>query len=241
MKELLLKILPSKLIQFLIHVKGNYFGGYSTMSYSQEGEDLILNRLFEKQRKGFYVDVGAHHPKRFSNTYLFYKKGWSGINIDAKPGSMRQFNKIRKKDINLEIPISNNGKILTYYAFNEPALNTFSADLASKRIENNDTYFIQEKIELQTYKLSEVLDKYLPEGSKIDFLTIDVEGLDYNVIQSNDWNKYSPRFILVELLNTHTLIEIIDDEITKFLNCKGYTVFAKSINTVFYKKINFER
>ena len=53
-------------------------------SYSQEGEDMVLKRIFDKQTKGFYIDVGAHHPKRFSNTYNFYLKGWKGINIDMQ-------------------------------------------------------------------------------------------------------------------------------------------------------------
>lgn len=80
-------------------------------SYSQEGEDLILKRFFSNKEKGFYIDIGAHHPKRFSNTYLFYSKGWNGINIDAMPGSMRLFNQIRKRDLNLEVPIAKKRKI----------------------------------------------------------------------------------------------------------------------------------
>ena len=67
---------------------------------------MILRVIFAKQQTGFYVDVGAHHPKRFSNTYFFYKKGWYGINIDATPGIMENFKKMRKRDINLNIGIS---------------------------------------------------------------------------------------------------------------------------------------
>ena len=84
---------------------------------------MILNRFFERKRNGFYVDVGAHHPKRFSNTYTFYKKGWRGVNIDAMPGSMEKFKKIRPRDINLEFAISNKNGTLVYHMFNEPALN----------------------------------------------------------------------------------------------------------------------
>ncbi|MFM6346540.1 MAG: hypothetical protein ACKPFK_15520, partial [Dolichospermum sp.] len=93
---------------------------YHNISYSQEGEDLILARFFEKEKNGFYVDIGAHHPQRFSNTYYFYLKGWSGINIDAMPGSMKIFDDLRPLDINLEIPISDKSEILTYYEFDEP-------------------------------------------------------------------------------------------------------------------------
>ena len=130
LKQIVKIILPKNVIDKLNIIKNNYFDGFSLKSYSQEGEDMILRRLFEKQKTGFYVDVGAHHPKRFSNTFFFYKKGWSGINIDAMPNSMRLFNEIRPRDTNLEIPISDKKQKLKYYMFNEPALNGFSKELA---------------------------------------------------------------------------------------------------------------
>jgi hypothetical protein len=74
--------------------------------YGHSGEDLVLDRLLNGKRMGFYIDVGAHHPTRFSNTYLFYKKGWSGINIDANPKSMELFNRRRSRDINIEVGIA---------------------------------------------------------------------------------------------------------------------------------------
>lgn len=70
MKEIIRKTLPDKLFSCLVNLKNNYLDGYSIKSYSQEGEDMILRRIFEKQQVGFYVDVGAHHPRRFSNTYF---------------------------------------------------------------------------------------------------------------------------------------------------------------------------
>ncbi|HIB94217.1 MAG TPA: SAM-dependent methyltransferase, partial [Candidatus Lambdaproteobacteria bacterium] len=103
------------------------------MYFSQEGEDVILRRIFEDQKNGFYIDIGAHHPKRFSNTYYFYDRGWEGINIDATPGSMKIFQKFRPRDINLEIAISEKEQQLTYFMFNEPALNSFSKSLSDKR------------------------------------------------------------------------------------------------------------
>ena len=133
LKQIVKILLPKNLVEKLSIIKNNYFDGYARKSYSQEGEDMILRRLFEKQKTGFYVDVGAHHPKRFSNTLFFYKKGWHGINIDAMPNSMSLFDKIRPRDINLEVPISEKKQKLKYYMFNEPALNGFSKELAEKR------------------------------------------------------------------------------------------------------------
>ena len=127
LKQLILKLTPQKIINlYQSPLKSPQEDLYSTLSYSQEGEDLILKRLFDGQKKGLYVDVGAHHPKRFSNTYLFYKMGWRGINIDAMPGSMEKFKEVRPEDINIEAAISDKDELLTYYIFNESALNTFS-------------------------------------------------------------------------------------------------------------------
>lgn len=196
MRSLIKKLPFAKKVILLIK---NSLRMYSTKSFSQEGEDLILKRIFERQEYGFYVDIGAHHPFRFSNTYVFYKKGWKGINIDAMPNSMDSFNKYRPRDINLEVPIGKSGSKLKYYIFNEPALNTFD-ETRVEDIVKKPEYTLIEKIEISIYSLKEILDTYLPKGQKIDFMSIDVEGLDLEVVQSNDWKKYRPRILLVESL-----------------------------------------
>lgn len=207
---------------------------FGTLCYSQEGEDMVLNRIFENKKNGFYVDVGAHHPKRFSNTYFFYKMGWRGINIDAMSGSMNPFKASRPLDINIEIPVSDKDEILTYYIFNEPALNGFSKELSDSR-NGLRAYKIIDTKEMQTKKLSDILDDFLPEGQTIDFLSIDVEGLDFQVLRSNDWDKYKPNVVLVEVLGS-TLNQIIASETAKFMESQGYVIFAKTFNTVFFKK-----
>ena len=204
-------------------------------SWSQEGEDVILSRYFEGiKTNGFYVDVGAHHPLRFSNTYKLYKKGWHGINIDAMPDSMDLFKRLRPRDINIEKAISDSKQILTYYAFNEPALNGFSPELA-KLYQEQGKYHILFKKDLETSTLEEILDQYLPQGQKIDFLSIDVEGLDFAILKSNNWRKYKPEIILIEILRK-TLDEILDNEVTIFLKQLGYSIDAKCMNTVIFKK-----
>jgi FkbM family methyltransferase len=173
---------------------------YANVSYSQEGEDRVLLTLFEdfpKDYRGFYVDIGAHHPWRFSNTFLFYKMGWSGINIDATPGSMESFRRHRRRDINLELGIGPTAGEITFYCFNEPALNTFDEKIAQSR-DGQQGYHVIAKKSVLVMTLEAVLDKHLPEGKKIDFLSIDVEGLDLMVLKSNNWNKYRPLYLLVE-------------------------------------------
>jgi FkbM family methyltransferase len=203
-------------------------------SWSQEGEDRILSRIFENQKSGFYIDVGAHHPKRFSNTYLFYNRGWRGVNIDAMPGSMRAFNEARPRDINLEIGIGQARGKLDYYVFNEPALNSFSHDLSHERDISNSSYRVEKIIQVGVCPLREILDQCLPIGQSVDFMSIDVEGLDLEVLKSNDWGKYRPTYVLVEIL-TSSLSEISHSQVGMFMNDNNYVLYAKTKNTVFFQ------
>lgn len=237
MKSILKKILPKSAIKFIVNFKNNYLDGYALKSYSQEGEDMILRRIFERQSIGFYVDVGAHHPKRFSNTYFFYKKGWIGMNVDAMPGSMIPFESMRSRDINIEKPISSKKQVLTYYAFNEPALNGFSKEISEAR-DGLNNYKIEFTKDIETSTLEEVLDENLPSNQVIDFLSIDVEGLDFDVIKSMNIKKYRPRVILVEILGS-SLSDLQQDPIYKFLIDENYALYAKAVNTVIFKSNTF--
>ncbi len=208
---------------------------FGVRSYAQEGEDMVLSRFFGLKKSGFYIDVGAHHPMRFSNTYKFYKEGWNGINIDAMPGSMTIFNELRPRDINIEVPISDTSEELIFYSFNEPALNTFSSEEAKKK-DGLRNYRIVEEIPLVTKPLWEVLDKYLPDNQEIDFLTVDVEGLDLKVLRSNNWEKYRPEFVVVEDLVKQSLEEFMtNSELFDFMKENGYELMGKTFNTLFFK------
>lgn len=213
------------------------FDEYGVKSYSQEGEDMILKRIFEGVKNGFYVDIGAHHPKRFSNTYYFYKKGWRGVNVDAMPKSMDAFRRARPQDINVEKAISEKKEKLTYYLFNEPALNGFSKVLTEKRARLNHYDVIDELI-LETGTLECVLDEYLPVNQVIDFLSIDVEGLDYSVLKSNCFKKYRPKVILVEVLN-FSLDHMDKNEVFRLLESSGYCFFSKCVNTIIFMEASF--
>ncbi len=206
------------------------------ITYSQDNEDRVLSKLLKKKKKGFYVDVGAHHPVRFSNTYLFYKKGWRGINIDATPGSMKLFNKIRPGDINVECPVSDSHKKINYYIFDEPALNSFSSRLSKERVAQTK-YKIKKIIKLKPKKLSEILDEKLPPKTKIDFMSIDVEGFEYNVLVSNNWKKYKPEYLLVEILQTSPGLGR-NRNVSLFLKHRGYHVITRTGRTVIFKRKN---
>jgi len=209
-----------------------FFSNHYLKSYSQEGEDMVLNKLLEGEKNGFYIDIGAHHPKRFSNTYFFYKKGWSGINIDAKPGSMRFFNKDRPRDTNIEVGVSSKEETINFYIFNEPALNTFDENLANSR--TNDKYYIIETISVKCMTLNDILIQYLPANIKISFLTIDIEGYDLKVLATNDWNKYRPEYLIVESYELY-VDKVIENNIYKYLIDKNYKLISKSYYSLIFK------
>jgi FkbM family methyltransferase len=227
--------LPSSIYKPMIKIYNKFINRCYQKSYSQEGEDLILYRiLYGKIQKGFYVDVGAHHPKRFSNTYFFYKKGWNGINIEPMPGSKKIFDKYRPNDINIEIPISDKEDELTYYMFNDAALNGFSKEISQQRNEFKD-YKIIKTANLKTRTLRSVLNEYLPAGQKIDVLSIDVEGLDLEVLKSNDWDKYKPTIILVEDKD-FTFESPHSSDTFDYLQKMEYKLIAKTKKTLIFEK-----
>jgi FkbM family methyltransferase len=208
---------------------------YSKTAYAQEGEDMMVNRFFEFQKKGVYVDVGAHHPFRFSNTCFFYRKGWSGINIDPLPEVVPLFKKYRKRDVNIQKGVSLKQEQLLYYSFNEPAYNTFSEAKANEYISAGLGLPLLKKIKIDTLPLHMILDEHLPAGTAIDFLSIDTEGLEMEVLQSNNWEKYRPTIIIIE---DHT-VEIkkhFTSELNIFMEQKNYVLVGKSHYSYIYKK-----
>jgi FkbM family methyltransferase len=205
---------------------------YVADSYSQEGEDMILSRLLEGQRSGFYVDVGAHHPFRFSNTFRFYLRGWRGINVDPNPETFALFARKRRRDVNLQIGISDVPGTLAYHRFDEPALNTFDAELAAHR-KTATAYRLLGVDPVEVRRLDAVLDQHLPAGVAIDFMSIDTEGFDLKVLRSNDWQRFRPGHVLVEALQ-QDLKDLDDCAIHRHMSDQGYLLGAKTLNTFFY-------
>lgn len=225
--------LPSLLKRRLAGLVDGIFDVYATKSYSQEGEDLILRRIFERRQRGFYVDVGAYHPHRFSNTNLFYKRGWNGINIDPSPDAIRAFRSARPRDINLEIGVSDCSQVLKYHVFDEPALNSFDGDLVAWRLANTHCKVLK-TIDVRVEPLRDILRQHLPTNQTIDFMSVDAEGLDLAVLKSNDWRAYRPQCVVVEALRS-SLEEAMRGAIYLFMREQGYELFARTYNTLIFR------
>lgn len=218
-----------------LHLTNNSAARHATESYAQEGEDLVLRRFFENQRHGFYVDIGAHHPHRFSNTFFFYRRGWRGINVDAMPGSMDAFRAERPNDINVEAAVGTSTESMAYYVFNERALNGLCREVAERRDGKHGNKIVA-RVSIRPRRLSDILDEHLPAGSAIDFISVDVEGHDLDVVQSNDWSRYRPRIVLVEDLDRRPLDEIEKSALIGYLKEQGYQAWARTFNTVILQR-----
>jgi len=168
---------------------------YRRYSFSQEGEDIILNQILNDKKSGFYIDIGAHHPVRFSNTYLFYLKGWRGLNIEADNSKIKFFNFFRKRDHNINALVSTKNSIEKYYRFKESALNGI---LDNKRLEELKLKGIDpiEILEIKSQDINSILSKY--SGQNIDFISIDIEGKDHEILSHINLENLRPKVILVE-------------------------------------------
>lgn len=203
------------------------------LSYSQQGEDLTLLRLLGNKAEGFFVDVGAFHPIKYSNTYIFYNKGWRGINVEPNPDVQKEFKKHRPGDMTLNTAVGSSAAKLSYYKFNHPAVNSFSAEHVEKW-KKMPGFKLEEVVEVEVQKLSTLLDNHLPKGKKIDFMTVDVEDFDLQVLKSNDWNLYRPILLLVEedLIQYPTFK---DSPIVSYLDSKNYSLATICNGTLFFK------
>jgi len=156
-----------------------------SISWSQGGEDLALIHALGGQLSGRYIDVGAHHPSRFSVTRHLHQLGWSGVNVDANQELIDLFNKVRPGDLNLCVAVGLEPNY-TFTIFEEAALSTLDTEWRNKFINENNK--IAKEVEVVGRKLRSILDEFQPQ-SRIDLLSIDAEGSDLQVLQSLEMDK----------------------------------------------------
>ncbi len=196
-KHRLLQTVPAQYRHRLVELKNMLWGGFAQTHYSQFGEDIVLAARM-RQQKGFYVDVGANHPQRYSNTYLLYKRGWHGINIEPNSEAAAEFRRVRPRDTMVSCGVAQKSERRRLYRFSDPAFNTFDKAMADEYSRKSWLSRLPE-IDIDLKPLSEILGKNVPSDIKqIDLLTIDTEGYDLEVLQSNDWSRFAPLYIAIE-------------------------------------------
>jgi hypothetical protein len=218
------------IINFL---KKIYYEKYSKKSYSISNVDLIIDRLFSKIKKGVYIDVGCNHPIKYNNTYLLHQKGWSGINIDLDKTSINEFNIMRKNDYNVqELVGSIDGEEKEIYYYHErSAINTVSEDLAEKRQTKP-----REIIKKKTKSLNQIIKDSPFENKKIDFMSIDIENHEYEVLKNFNFLKYKIDVIVTEYTDmSQEKLEIHTQSLEYLLNTNLYKLLIKNK----YKLVNW--
>jgi len=184
-------------------------GRGSMRSYSQYGEDVYAISKFRHKRDGFYVDVGAYHPHLYSVTYAFYKKGWRGIAIDPNPITKILFRIFRPRDMFVCTGVGKGVRV--YKQFDDGAYNTFVEGEGGQALR----------------PLADILSEN--HVSSIDFMNIDVEGMDLEVLQSHNWNIL-PKVIAVEAE--------VGSPVQKYLEEKGYVLSGLLGLTLFFSLLN---
>lgn len=195
--------------------------------WGQDGEDVFLADALPL--RGFYVDVGAHHPYRFSSTKLLYDRGWAGVNIDVTDAIENLFPKYRQRDRNY-FGLVGHPREATFFRFMEPALSTLDAGLAQEREAEGWPLLRQET--LQVRALDSILDE-VGAPREIDLVCVDVEGADLEVLETLDFANRVVWRVLVEL---HAPAwEVSQHPIAEFLATKGYRPVAVWMRSVLFE------
>jgi FkbM family methyltransferase len=192
-------------------------------SYSFGSVDLLINYYFKDKQKGVYLDVGCQHPISNNNTYLLYKKGWSGINIDLDFKSIQLFNLARVKDVNINAAVSS-GKFTKelFFYHDKSAINTIE-----KKIADYQSAKVKEVRSVVTETLDNILTASLI--NKVDYLNIDVEGHEIDVLNGFDINKFSPDIVSIEFLDlAMKKLEFKNNNLNSVLNSDIYKYMTKN-------------
>jgi|TARA_B110001452_G_scaffold167227_1_gene139694 FkbM family methyltransferase len=191
-------------------------------TYSQNQEDLFINDYFKEKNNGFYIDIGCYHPIKYSNTALLYNRGWKGINIDMNQTSIDLFNILRKRDKNICAAISNaNRETVQYFDHSFSPINTLDkkfSDTASKKF----SFKQHTEKKIHTYKFNEIIQKYNIKIKQIDFINIDAEAHDLEVLEGIDLSLFNAKIICVEMANNQNNMK--EKKLKDYLNKYNYNL-----------------
>jgi|TARA_B110000238_G_scaffold200102_1_gene249077 FkbM family methyltransferase len=224
----------------LLHKK--FFNKKRYFSFS--GVDIILEKIFMHQPKGIYIDVGCQHPIKNSNTYLLFKKGWEGINVDLDKDNIELFKRSRSNDNNFNKALSNDVKEVDLYFYHKKSpINT---------IDKKTSEFQKAKVssikKIKTDTLNNIILNTKYKDQSFDLLSIDVEGHELEVLKGFDLNKFSPKVIVVEYLDLNVskleiknlnIEHIINTKIYRYLISKNYILVNSIYSDLVFVNKNF--
>ena len=229
------KIFYKTFLYYNIYIRNLKFFYKNTLS--QDKEDLFIKKFFKNKREGTYLDIGCFNPLLWNNTYLLYKRGWHGINVDIQKINIDLFNVARPDDINICCALYDKKKILNLYNLqgeNNSAVMTIDKSHAEKMKFLFSKNIIKKKI--QTLTFSEMIKNHKIIINNIDFLNIDTEGSDFNILKSINIQKYKPKLICIEI--SQFTKQVDKKKILNYLKSNNYKFIYKTSVSSFFKKIN---
>jgi hypothetical protein len=189
--------------------------------FSKFGEDIALGALIGKQRQGIYVDVGCFHPKKFSNTYFLYRRGWRGINIDMEAHKVALFDLARRGDFNITAAVSD---LTTPLYISSARAHSLESALTTSGAHHT---------QIVPRTLTAIIDASPFRGKAIDVLSVDAEGHDIHVLRSLDFARYRPRFVIAEVL-AKRIEDILASDVHGWLEQHGYVLRSWTVCSVIY-------
>lgn len=210
-------------------------------SFSQAGEDRCIDFLLQevKMTKPSYLELGVCNPTTGSNTFLFYTRGAKGVLVEADKTQIDTIKKIRPNDVVIHAGVSSSGQSeAEFYVFDLQGYNTFAKDEALHREKNSRHKIVRvDKVKLQS------INSIIANNFKTypDLLSIDIEGLDYEVLKSLDYTKYPIPIICAETCTfSETHIKSKNKLIEELMKEKGYLIYADTyVNTIFVSEAWF--
>ena len=213
----------------------NVLRAMPTIGFSYYGEDKIVFQL-KPSNKGFYADVGAYHPVEGSNTYKLYLKGWDGITIEPNPANANAFRKMRPRDRHVIAGIAPESGVREYHQFAAACMNTLDAGTAETAV-RTDAAVPTGTLTVDVQPLSKVLDEMAPQRH-VDFLNVDCEGMDLEVLKTLDLPRQKPTVICIEDHEQFKLGHSSFSGIGSFLHHQGYSVIGQTLYSFVYVDTN---
>jgi FkbM family methyltransferase len=207
-------------------------------SYAQQGEDLVVQNILGILgiKQPTYMDVGAFDPTIHSNTYLMYLAGSHGVLVEPNPAKIERLRGVRPRDVTLNIGVGTGPEASTadYYVVGGPSgglFNTFSKEDAELvQANTHGLHFIEKVLKMPLENINAIMQQQL--GAAPNFLSIDTEGLDLDILKTMDFERYRPDVICVETLEIGS--DHVEVEILQFLESKRYSARgATFVNTIF--------
>ena len=225
---------PKFLNSILTRFEKGELDEFAISSWAQAGEDLALERVFYGKNDGYFIDIGAHHPERFSITKCLNLKGWTGINVEGNLELMKEFEERRPSDLNISAVVGSKSNY-EMYEFEEQALSTIDEGRMESLVSSGRKL---KKVEtLKGMTLKDVFDK-VPENIKVDLLNLDIEGSELDALRSGEFEKMDykklPDWILIE--TKPPLKSSLEEPPVKYLIELGYSPYlVLAMNTLLEK------